>query len=151
MGAGDFLAGMGTAGFDPPVVPSPARNVRPPHALLFDGATRDVPLTDQGSYAEVHPVDQRVALALFVTLASIPSAPEIGNTLASVRIQDAASMQRDAEGRVRQALQDELNANNIELVAVAASVTPRWRVSVVVKYRNLRLPDSPIATITANP
>jgi hypothetical protein len=48
-----------------------------------------------------------------------------------------------AEARVRQALQDEITAQNIRLVEVTATVTPRGRLSVLVVYQNIRLSGSP--------
>jgi hypothetical protein len=148
MGAGDFPAGVGPAGIDPPAAPTPPRSVVPPHALLFDGATRDVPLDDQGHYEGVHPVDHRVALALFIALGSIPSGPDVGNTLGDVLIQDPDPLQQDVQTRVQAALQDDIDAQNIDLVEVDASAGPRWRLSVRVVYRNLRLPDTPLRTLT---
>jgi hypothetical protein len=149
MGAGDTPAGDFGAGFDPPAAPSPPREVSPPEALLLDGATRDVPLDALGRYAEAHPVDHRVALALFVTLGAVPAAPEIGSTLGAVLIDDPAPLQRDVEARVRAALQDELSAGNIDLIEVTATVPVRWRVGIRIVYRNLRLAGAPSRTLTA--
>jgi hypothetical protein len=148
MGAGDTPAGAAPAGLDPAVASSPPRNVRPPQALFIDGVTRDVPLDTNGRYAEVDPVDHRVALALFTTLAAIPSAAEIGNTLDQARIDDQAPLQRDVETRVRAALQDELDAQNIAIVTITASVTVRWRIGVTLVYQNLRLPGAPQRTLS---
>lgn len=148
MGAADFPAGAGPAGIDPPAAPSAPSTTRPPQALLFDGALRDVPLDATGGYAEADPVDHRVALALFVALGSVPAATEIGNTLGDVRIDDPDPLQRDVENRVRRALQNELDAQNIELLTIVATVTVRWRLSVRVDYRNLRLPDAPLRKLT---
>src|SRR5580698_2091135 len=116
MGAGDTPAGAAPAGIDPPAALSPPRNVLPPQALLFDGATHDVPLDAQGHYMGVDPVDHRVALALFTTLGRIPSATEIGSTLTSARIADPVPLQNDVETRVRLALADEISAQNIALL-----------------------------------
>jgi hypothetical protein len=148
MGAGDTQAGSAPAGIDPPPSPTPPRDVQPPQALLFDGATRDVPLDANGRYEEADPVDHRVAVALFSTLAAIPSAQEIGNTVAKAPIDDPAPLQRDVEARVRAALKDELDAQNIALLTIAATVTVRWRIQVTVVYQNLRLPGSPQRTLT---
>ena len=148
MGAGDTPAGEAPAGLDPPGAPSPPRDVRPPQALLVDGATRDVPLDAQGLYAGVDPVEHRVALAIFLTLGAIPSAPEIGSTIRDARIAASAPLQQDVEARVRQALADEMTAQNIDLLQVTATVTVRWRLSVLVVYRNLRLPGAPQRTLT---
>ncbi len=143
MGAGDTPAGAAPAGIDPPAAFSPPCNVRPPQALRIQGATLDVPLTAQGLYAGTDPVDHRVALAIFATLGSIPSAPEIGSTLLGARIADPQPLQQEVEARVRTALQDEIAAQNINLLQVTATVSPRWRLSVLVVYQNLRLPGAP--------
>ncbi len=148
MGAGDTAAGAAPAGIDPPTAPSPPRNIVLPQALLIDGATLDVPLDAQGLYVGVDPVGHRVALAVFVTLGSIPSATEIGSTIASARIADPAPLLQDAQARVQTALQDEITGGNINLVQVTATVTPRWRLSVMVVYQNLRLPGTPQRTLT---
>ena len=148
MGAGDTPAGAAPAGIDPPAAFTPPHTVVVPQALRINGATHDVPLTAQGDYAGTDPVDHRVALAIFFTLGSIPSATEIGSTLTSVRIANAAPLLQDAQARVQQALQDEITAQNINLVQVTATVTPRWRLSVQVVYQNLRLPGAPRRTIT---
>lgn len=110
--------------------------------------TRDVPLDAQGLYTGVDPVDHRIALALFTTLGRIPSAPEIGTTLAQARIADPAPLQQDVEARVRQALQDEITGGNIDLLEVTATVTVRWRLSVLIVYRNLRAPGTPLRRIS---
>ena len=102
----------------------------------------------QGSFG-TDPVDHRVALAVFVMLGSIPSATEIGSTLPRVRIADPAPLLQDVEARVQQALQDEITAQNINLVQVTATVSPRWRMSVLVVYQNLRLPGAPQRRLTA--
>src|SRR5580704_4523412 len=106
MGAGDEPAGSAPAGIDPPAALTRAPTVETPQALLISGGTRDVPLNAAGDYLGTDPVDHRVRLALFVTLGSIPSAPEIGNTLRSARIADPAPLQQDVAARVQAALQD---------------------------------------------
>ena len=48
MALGDYLAGLGLAGYDPQIPPGAPRNVQPPAALRFDGASRDFRSTKTG-------------------------------------------------------------------------------------------------------
>ena len=85
MGAGSFPAGFGPTGLDPLPPPPRARDVTPPAALWFDGATQDFLLDrSTGLYVPLHPVDQRVALALLVNLGSLSGAPAVGAAFRSI-------------------------------------------------------------------
>ena len=67
MGAGDYAAGFADiAGEDPIAVLSAARDLLPPRALAFDGETRTFLRDENGLLLSVHPIDQKVALALFI-------------------------------------------------------------------------------------
>ncbi len=150
MGAGNFPAD-GQAGLDPVGAPLPRRNVRLPWALLLDGWTRDVPLDANGLYVEVHPVDHKVEVAMFIALGKLQSAPGIGGTVGEVAVGEDAAMQRDAETRIREALAELLAEGDIAIVSIRAFAAPRWRANVELKYQNLRLPGSDTRTLVAGP
>src|SRR5690242_18105687 len=101
MPAGDYLAGIGPAGFDP-VTDPPARKVlRGPAAMAYDGASRDWPLNVQNNYRSVHPVDQQMALSVLVRKGTIASAPNVGSTLHEITHLSAKTLQSDVDNRVR--------------------------------------------------
>lgn len=150
MGAGNFPAG-GQAGLDDLAPPLPRRQVRLPWALLLDGWTRDIPLDANGLYAETHPVDHKVEVAVFIALGKLRSAPDIGGTVGDVQVGEDAVMQRDAETRLRECLADLLAAGDIAIVSIRAFAAPRWRANVELKYQNLRLPGSEVRTLVAGP
>jgi hypothetical protein len=140
MGAGQFNAGEGLGGEDPLADPSPPRDVTPPAALLFDGATKAHPLDAQGRYQGIHPVDQRVALALLVRFGSVGSVPDQG-----ARFREIAKVTRytaaQAKDMVNLALARLLAAKDItvELVEVETNRLA-GSIAIAVSYQNLRLP-----------
>src|SRR5258706_11011806 len=106
MGAGDSPAGVGPAGFDPPLPLPPPTAFSPPQAALFDLATRMFPLMTDGSgrLREVHPIDQAVALGLGLVQGTIGSAPEIGAKFDRLRRASLKDLQKECEFMVEQAL-----------------------------------------------
>ncbi len=142
-GSGTYASGTGSAGFDPVgTVSAPPLTQNAPKALKFNPATRDFDITE-GVYAALHPVDQRVALALTIELGSIPSAPNVGHTLRRMRRSSGATVEADAKDRVRQALKTLLDAEDIAIDRIEVDAETRGRVIVVVYYVNLRLgPDA---------
>lgn len=92
MGAGVAPAGAGLAGYDPVVVPSDAtssglepvqfyasaRGQTTPLALKYDPSVLGFVMNADGSFQGVHPIDQQVALAMFIPYGSISSAPTVG-------------------------------------------------------------------------
>ena len=139
MGAGFGPAGFGPAGFPYPEVGSAARNVTPPWAPYLDGATRDIPVDDNGQYAGVHPVDHEVEMQLINELGSFPVAPDIGHTFRQIAIDADEKMTPDAERRVRRALADLLLAGDVVDLEVFATSPSNSRAFITVKYRNARL------------
>lgn len=140
-GFGWLPAGVGPAGYNPVVPPNAPRDVRPPAALLFDGGTRDFPLDENGFYRAIHPVDQKVALALCVSRGAIAAVPGIGNklrTIQRVRPDVAVTL---VKNYVREALADLIAAKSIQIesdgIAVDASVPGRLLFAVT--YLNLEI------------
>ncbi len=138
MGAGDDPAGDGLAGEDALVSSGPPRSVTPPVALRFDGATADYPLDSEGRYVSIHPVDQRVALALIPRLGTVASVPELGNGLRSIRKITRATP-NEARSHVDRALASLIRAGDIRLLSVAVETHPRTgAILCAVSYTNLR-------------
>ncbi len=144
MGAGEFDAGVDDiAGEDPLPAISPPRDVTPPAALLYDGATRAHPLDADGRYLGIHPVDQRVALALLVTLGSVSSVPGLGSGLRKIK-KITRKTPAEVRNAVDLALADLVDAKDIEVRRVDIEVrgAPTGGFAVAVSYVNKRLTSS---------
>lgn len=152
MGAGSFAAGLGLAGLDPLPPQNQPRNVSPPAALYFDGASKGFPLDSNGHYLSIHPVDQAVALALLVKLGSLASAPEMGAAFASIT-KILPSTVATATGYANTALQTFVTNQQIKILDIAVTTgSPKGSFSVTVTYINLILhPVSPIPTAVQVP
>src|SRR5271163_3688743 len=98
MGAGVLPAGLGTGGLDPVRAPqaippsgltpaqsyAQAQGLATPLLLKYDPVARGFVLNSDGTYLGVHPVDQQVALSIFIPYGSIKSAPTVGAQWATV-------------------------------------------------------------------
>jgi hypothetical protein len=137
MPAGTFPAGIGPCGLDPLPDPLPARDVSPPVALRFDGATQDFPLDANGRYLSIHPVDQQVALALLIGLGTLPSVPTVGAAFRQItRITNATETQ--AANMARAALAKLVAAKEVQIVTIDVEVRlPQGSTSIAVTYLNL--------------
>jgi hypothetical protein len=138
-GFGWLPAGVGPAGYNPVVPPNAPRDVRPPAALLFDGGTRDFPLDENGFYRAIHPVDQKVALALCVSRGAIAAVPGIGNKLRTIQ-----RVRRDVaitlvNNYVREALADLIAAKSIQVDKIEVDPDVPGRLLFAVTYLNLEL------------
>jgi len=147
-GAGAFGAGLGPAGFDPIADPTPARNVTPPRAILFQIAGTDYPLDDDGRYQDIHPVDQWVALQLGIVASSLGSSPNVGNTLRSITHVGAPSTANKAADAVRLALADGVNDGRITIAAIEYEAKSFGGFKLAVSYVNLRKQADKARTIT---
>lgn len=151
MGAGDFDAGLGLAGEDPLPALTPPRNVQPPVALWFDGASADFLLdTGTGLYVPLHPVDQAVALALCIREGTLGSAPEVGNQLRTIR-KLGPTTAATADTMVRNALSNLVQNKDIDLRKVEVQTrTPQGALLVAVTYHNLRRDAQQPRTVMVN-
>lgn len=140
--AGFGEAGVGEAGIDPVDATFSADALTPPQALFFDPALMDFPKDGDGRYVEVHPVDQKVELALALAFGSAPSAPGVGGTLRDIKIASRAEMTQDATQRVNVALASLIARGDVVVVSVVAYAVNAWRVHVDVTYQNTRAPDA---------
>lgn len=136
MGAGSFAAGLGLAGLDPLPPANPPRNVSPPAALYFDGASRGFPLDAQGHYLGIHPVDQAVAVALIVSLGSLSSAPEVGAAFTSIK-RVGPSTVATATDYANRALATLVQAKKIQILGIVVTTPTRGSIVVTVSYVNL--------------
>jgi hypothetical protein len=139
LGVGWYPAGLGPAGYDPVVPPNAPRDVRPPAALMFDGQTRDFPLDDNGFYREVHPVDQRVALALSISRGAIASVPGIGNKLRTIQRVRPNVAETLARNYINEALAELLRAKSIHIEKITIDTGVAGRLLFAVTYLNLEL------------
>ncbi len=125
MSSGTHSSGTGSAGFAPVGAVSAAPLTQnAPKALKFNPATRDFDITE-GVYAALHPVDQRVALALTIELGSLPSAPNVGHTLRKMRRSSGPTIEADARDRVRQALKTILDAKDMKPAPLPPVAAPK--------------------------
>lgn len=149
LGLGWFPAGIGPAGYDPVVPPDAPRNVRPPAALRLDGASRDYVLDADGFYAESHPVDQKVGLALLVSRGAIAAVPDLGNRLRTIRRVSAAVAETLARQHIREALADLISGKSIEIESIVIDTAVAGRLLFSVAYRNLELDRDSVTTFRA--
>jgi hypothetical protein len=138
MPAGIFAAGIGPAGQDPVLEPSRPRDAQTPVALKWDAATRDFLKDDKGRFLSIHPVDQRVALALTLEEGTLSAAPDMGTRLRRARYAGGAALQREIEDIVNIALKELLDAKDIQLLSVRASTPQRGTIVTDVEYVNLQ-------------
>lgn len=147
MGAGDFPAGMGPAGFDPVVAPPPPRDAKLPSAIWFDGATRTFLFDAQGRLVPIHPVDQSVALSILVELGKLSSAPTVGSSARRATGTTEAARLADVETRMRAAVKRRVDAGDIQIVAIVVTSPVPGRTVARFRYLNLRIPGSQVRTV----
>lgn len=152
MTAGDFLSGDEPAGQE--LIPeiSAPRGAAPLRALLFLGQARDMPLREDGSgqYRDIHPVDQKVELALLTERGRIASAPDVGLEIADLPRDDGDIFKAEVARRVRTALATLLNAGDIRLLELVARRPFRGAAYFLVRYQNLRDPQSKERELTSS-
>jgi hypothetical protein len=143
MSAGEYIAGeVDVAGEAPVADLSAPRNVAPPVALVFDGKTRTFLRNDDGFLLSIHPVDQKVALALLVERDRMSHTPNTGSTLRQIKYLDATKLETDITNRINRALNDVLKPGDIQILKLSVMQPSRWSVSVTFQYLNLREPGS---------
>jgi hypothetical protein len=136
-GAGGFGAGMGPAGFDPIADPTPARDVTPPRAILFQLNGFDFPLDDAGRYQDIHPTDQWVALQVGIVLGTVSTSPTVGSALRSITHVGAPSTQREAQDAIRVALATKVNAGSVKIESIDYEAKSFGGFKIALRYQNL--------------
>ncbi len=139
MGAGDLPAGDDLAGDGFELVVSRPRNVSPPAAVLYDGATRDFPLDAAGLYTEEHPTDQKVGLALIVAQGTVSGSATLGSKLRAKRLINSETIRTEVAYIVNTALASLVAAKEIVIVRIDVDLGAPDRVLVRVVYENLLL------------
>lgn len=145
MGAGDFPAGTGLAGFDVPYIPGTSTPFLP-RAVFFDPTTSQFYLQDEdGNYIDMHPIDQIVVLRLCTRQGQSKSLPSLGTRLALICArQPAQKVPQLATNEVKRVLKDLIDNGDILLVRVTTDNHLRGQNIFKVSYVNLRDPATNI-------
>lgn len=137
MGAGEFDAGGGEAGFDAVVTVPPTAIPRAPAAIAFDLATGRHLFADGAPVAQ-HPVDQAVLHALGLEAASLHASPAVGQRFRAIRGITTARGPAAARAETEAALASLLAAGDIELQSVAIAPGRGGVPEIQIAYKNLR-------------
>lgn len=119
-------------------VETEARDVTPPPALLLDGKTLDFVLDDKGRYKQQHPIDTKVWHRLRIKNASMRSAPGTGNGVANRAYIDPRTIEAQVKDEVRLAVQDMIDAGEIEDRGIDLDLSTPGRVMYQYNYTNLQ-------------
>jgi hypothetical protein len=133
--AGEGFAGGGLAGAGEPWEGAVVVQKAPPVALAYsdDG---DVPINGDGLYGSLHPIDQRVRLALLPPLGSIPAEPTLGLDWATP-FETGEKLRADVVDRIRNAL-FRAGITSAEVEEKRIIVERKPRVSWQYEYVNLQ-------------
>lgn len=137
MGFGDSPFGSTPFGLDA-AVETEARDVTPPAALRLDGDTKDFRLDSKGRYVAAHPVDTKVWHRLRIVAGSMRSAPGTGNGVANRAYIDPLTIESSVKDQVRLAVEDMIDAGDIEDRGIELDLSVRGRVSYIYNYFNRR-------------
>lgn len=149
-GAGQFEAGQELAGEDGLPALSPPRNVTPPAAILFNGATFTFPFTAAGLLTPLDPTDQKVALALLVRRGTLAAVPAMGATFREIRKIDRYTPAKVTDA-VNRALADLVASKAISILSITVETQRlNGRIVLAVSYRNLRTQPARPATVQIN-
>lgn len=131
------------AGFAPVADLSFKPNLVLPQAMQIDGTTRDFVQNEDGQMASVHPVDQRVHVALTYRLGSIGSAADIGSGVRNIQHLRQEKINRQVQGAVGLALSAMIDNGDVVVQSVEGQIQDHGRLVTVVDYVNMKLsPDS---------
>jgi hypothetical protein len=141
MGAGDFQAGAGPAGFDPVYVPATPSPPFLPRAPFFDPSINQfLTLDENGNPIDMHPIDQIVTLRLTTRKGQSKSATSLGTRLAIVCARlPAPKVLQTAYNEVRSVMQDLITNGDVLLLSVTVKQL-RGQNVFAVAYVNLRDP-----------
>ena len=143
-GAGFNLAGLdGGAGIDLVAKTVPAALPPLPAAINYDAYNRCLTENADGTFMQVHPVDQAVQLLLTVPQGTCGAIPGVGARYAArLRGIPAAQQQSIALDETRVALAALIKAGDVTLLSVSVVVPNPGSSMVSVSYVNNRLPSS---------
>ena len=134
LGAPIYLPG----GFGPLQTPTVIGARTVPEALWWDGTTKQWQM-DGDQWSSVHPVDQAMMLGCCFRLGSIPSAPDIGNTVFEINSLGSPNIRDDVEARIRIAnpVARMITEGKAVIDSVDTEVQAGGRLLVQVAYFNL--------------
>lgn len=148
MGYGTNRNGIGLNGADAVLNRSAKLATQPPTAALFDPKTRTFPVLANGQLQAVHPIDQRVVLALWPRKGAIKSVSAQGHTFADLARLTSTQKQPAAERIVRDLLATMIKNGDITLLKVIAGSPVRGRDEIAVEYVNNRTGAKQITKVT---
>ena len=137
MGAGQFSCGAGSsAGLDP----APTATTTPPAAneVYYDPAVRAW-LIANGALAEMHWVDQSMALCLTISKGAIRSLPDLGIDRARLRKVTRAKAQAAVEAVVGEAIAHLTSKELVTVLGIDVEYAP-GELGFRVRYQNNLLP-----------
>ncbi len=137
MGAGSFGAGIGPMGLDPVAEASPPRNAKPPAALWWDAGTRDYLRDDNGFFLSLHPVDQKMAIALTHALGTNTSVPKHGARFPEIRYAGGPALGNKIADMAKQATAATVNAGEAKILSVRHTLPAPGAIAIFVEYENL--------------
>lgn len=151
MGAGDFCAGEGDAGEDPVSDASPAVNNTPPAAAYLDLATKNFRLNEDGSTAEMHPVDQAAQWSFLNRQGTLHADTRVGHTFFQAPPLTGEAKLNDLRRRAREAFPFSklIAQRDVEFIDVVLADPKKGETGIAVLYRNLRLDPTKTQTATA--
>jgi hypothetical protein len=138
MGLGSARCGVGLVGLDAPVQSPEQALASPPLAPLYNIATRTFPASTGGLLLGVHPVDQKVALALGVLAGRLTCAPAQGTNYSSLsrlpadQIQTAATNIVNANPVIKALVRNK----DITILAIRTAVFAPGNNQIGVDYMN---------------
>ena len=137
MGAGSFPAGLGLLGMDPTPAPPAPRNAVIPVALWWDAGTRDYLRDDNGFFKSLHPVDQKMGLALTLQEGTIASDPTLGAKFRQIRFASGPSLGNQVNDFVKQATAAIVDAGEAKILSVKFASPAAGAIAIEVDYQNL--------------
>lgn len=139
MSAGESEAGFGDDAGEPQLLAnSRPRDVRLPRAALFDGATRTFLYDDAGRLKDLHPVDQKVALALLRAYGVMAATPDEGNKVKRITHVGGNDFETQVREYMRQAVAQLVTDGDVRELSIPVTITRRGAFQVDYNYVNLR-------------
>lgn len=140
MGAGDFAAGLGPAGFDP-IESSTAVPAEAAAALKYDASRKDFVQDDDGRLEAVHPIDQQVALSVHLVQGTVSAVPSAGNTKRKVDSIGGKGFEADIRDRILTSnpLARLITNGDVTVAAVLVETGEHGRLLAALEYFNNRL------------
>lgn len=124
-------------GMDPSPAPSIPRTATPPVALWWDAASRDYLRDDNGFFKSLHPVDQKMGLALTLQFGTIATAFGLGAKFRQIRFTAGPTLGAQINDFVKQATADIVAAGEAQILSVSFQTPQPGTIEIFVSYVNL--------------